>query len=50
MQIHGEEHLAHFHARFTDDLKEVSDEENGWFPTFVRTSSDIEDIAEELTE
>lgn len=50
MQVHGEEHLAHFHARFTDDLKEVSDEENGWFPTFVRTSSDIEDIAEELTE
>lgn len=50
MQIHGEEHMAHYHARYTDSIDEIKDQESKWFPTFVRTSTSSEDIAEEITE
>ena len=50
MQIHGEEHLAHYHTRYTDNLDDIKDQDSKWFPTYIRTSVDSQDIAEELTE
>lgn len=50
MQIHGEEHLAHYHTRYTDNLDDIKDQESKWFPTYIRTSVDSQDVAEELTE
>ena len=50
MQIHGEEHLAHYHTRYTDNLDDIKDQDSKLFPTYIRTSVDSQDIAEELTE
>ena len=50
MQIHGEDHLAHYHTRFADSIEEIKDEDSKLYPTYVRTSTSSEDVAEELTE
>ena len=50
MQIHGEEHMAHYHTRYADSIDEIKDAESKWYPTFIRTSTSSEDVAEELTE
>lgn len=50
MQIHGEEHLAHYHTRFADSIEEIKDKDSKLYPTYIRTSTSSEDVAEELTE
>lgn len=50
MQIHGEEHMAHYHARYADNMDEIKDQDSKWYPTFIRTSTSSEDVAEEITE
>lgn len=47
--IHGEETLAHFHAKMGDDIDELMARED-WYPTFIRPDTDMELIAEEIAE
>lgn len=49
MPVHGEESLTHFHMRYGDDAEKVLAEE-GWFPTFVKPSTTIDQLIEEITE
>lgn len=47
MELHGEDTMAHFHIRYGDDLEELKEEES-WYPTFVKPSTTIEQIAENI--
>ena len=49
MPIHGEESLTHFHMRYGDDKDSLLKEE-GWYPTFVKPNSTIQQIIDEITE
>lgn len=49
MDVHGEETLAHFHARMGKDIEELVAMED-YYPTFVRPDADQELIAEEIAE
>lgn len=49
MEVHGEESLPHFHMRYGDDLEAMLAIE-GWYPTFVRNTSTLSQIAEEIAE
>ncbi len=49
MPVHGEEELIHFHMRYGNDENKLLEEE-GWYPTFVKPSSTMEQIAEEVAE
>lgn len=49
MPIHGEESLTHFHLRYGKDAEEML-KIDGWYPTFVKPSSTIEQLAEEISE
>ncbi|MDO5713311.1 MAG: ZinT/AdcA family metal-binding protein [Tissierellia bacterium] len=49
MPVHGEEALTHFHMRYGDDADELLAKE-GWYPTFVKPSSTMAQLTEEITE
>lgn len=49
MPVHGEESLMHFHMRYGNDDKELL-EKDGWFPTFIRPESTIQQIYDEIAE
>lgn len=49
MEVHGEQHLAHFHMRYGDDIEKLEARED-WYPTFVRPNASMDLIAEEIAE
>lgn len=49
MPVHGEEELVHFHMRYGSDVEELMSRE-GWYPTFVKPNSTIEQIKGEITD
>ncbi|MBY4797294.1 metal-binding protein ZinT [Collinsella sp. AGMB00827] len=49
MPVHGEEELVHFHMRYGNDVDELM-AKDGWYPTFVKPNSTIEQIKGEITE
>ncbi len=49
MPVHGEEALTHFHMRYGSDVDELLANE-GWYPTFVKPTSTLEQISEEISE
>lgn len=49
MPIHGEEELTHFHMRYGKDVKELLAMED-WYPTFIKPTSTVEQISEEIAE
>lgn len=49
MPVHGEEELVHFHMRYGKDADELL-KKDGWFPTFVKPNSTMDQIADEVKE
>lgn len=49
MPIHGEETLTHFHMRYGDD-KDALLAKEGWFPTFVKPTTTMDQLVDEITE
>lgn len=49
MEIHGEEHLAHFHMRAGESVEELLNKDH-WYPTFLSEDVPLTMIAEELEE
>lgn len=49
MPVHGEEELVHFHMRFGANADELL-KKDGWFPTFVKPESTMDQIADEVKE
>lgn len=47
MDVHGEEHMAHFHGRFGDDAADLLAKES-WVPTFLDSNTPMDMIVEEL--
>ena len=47
MDVHGEDTLAHFHAKIGNDIDQMIGRED-WYPTFVRPDADEELIAGEI--
>lgn len=49
MPVHGEEELVHFHMRYGKNADELF-KKDGWFPTFVKPNSTMDQIADEVKE
>lgn len=49
MPVHGEEEMTHFHLRAGDDADELMKKE-GWFPTFVKPNTTMDQIKDEILE
>lgn len=49
MEVHGEENLVHFHMRYGDDIEALL-AKDGWYPTFIKPGSTMDQLIEEITE
>lgn len=49
MSVHGEEDLIHFHMRYGASEAELLEKE-GWYPTFVKPNSTLDQVADEIAE
>lgn len=50
MPVHGEEAMTHFHMRYGDDAQKLLNMEEKWYPTFVKPSTTVEQMIDEITE
>lgn len=49
MPVHGEEEMIHFHMRYGKDADELMAQDD-WYPTFVKPSTTLDQIKDEIKE
>lgn len=48
MDVHGEDTMAHYHMRYLDSVEELNQDDD-WYPTYVKSDMPVEDVAGELS-